>query len=67
MSIDIKTKNNISDISIKTIDDRNITHIQREIIEANKTGFIDASIDSNLALTPKLVINDYEKGSKVLS
>jgi superfamily II DNA or RNA helicase/HKD family nuclease len=38
-----------------------------EIIEATKTGFIDQVIDSSEKLRPKLLVNDYSKGNKVLS
>ena len=59
--------NTISSINFKTIDvnDRNI--IKEEILKANETGLVNSLIDSNLALTPKLIVNDYSKGSKVLN
>ncbi len=41
--------------------------IANDILKANETGLIDVLVDSNLALRPKLLINDYSKGSKVLS
>ncbi|MFT8351026.1 DUF3427 domain-containing protein [Clostridium saccharoperbutylacetonicum] len=58
-------------IDHKPIDINNYDHIQstiaNDILKANETGFINNLIDSNLALRPKLLINDYSKGSKVLS
>ena len=45
----------------------NKTFIKDEIRKANETGFINNLFDSNLALTPKLIINDYSRGTKVLS
>ncbi|WP_415301534.1 DEAD/DEAH box helicase family protein, partial [Clostridium perfringens] len=41
--------------------------IKEEIIKASNTGLIDKHLNSNLALSPKLIINDYSKGSKVLN
>jgi len=45
----------------------NSNKISEEILKASEKGLINSSIDSNLALTPKLIINDYSKGDKVLS
>ena len=42
-------------------------NIAKDILKANETGLINSLVDSNLALRPKLIINDYSKGSKVLS
>lgn len=39
----------------------------REINLANKTAYIDKSINSNLAYKPQFVSNDYKKGKKVLN
>lgn len=41
--------------------------ISKDILNANETGLIDSLVDSNLALRPKLIVNDYSRGSKVLS
>jgi HKD family nuclease len=41
--------------------------IANDILKANETGLINYFVDSNLALRPKLIVNDYNKGSKVLS
>ena len=41
----------------------NKTFIKDEIRKANETGFINNLFDSNLALTPKLIINDYSRGT----
>lgn len=58
-----------SNISYKPIDInlKDQSKIANEILKSNETGLINSLIDSNLALRPKLVINDYSKGSKVLS
>ena len=45
----------------------NSNKISEEILKASEKGLINSRIDSNLALTPKLIINDYSKGDKVLS
>jgi superfamily II DNA or RNA helicase len=42
-------------------------NIAEDILKANETGLINSLVDSNLALRPKLILNDYNKGSKVLS
>lgn len=54
-------------IDFKTIDtfDKNI--LKSEILKSSETGLIDNSINSNLALVPKLILNDYSKGTKILS
>lgn len=55
-------------IDAKSIDnnDESKYRITRDILKANETGLINSMIDSNLALRPKLIINDYNRGSKVL-
>ena len=69
----IKTDNNDilkSNIDYKPIDtnyyDANYK-IANDILRANETGLVNNLVASNLALQPKLLINDYSKGSKVLS
>jgi superfamily II DNA or RNA helicase/HKD family nuclease len=68
---ELNTKNILeSSIQIKSIDTTNFDDkykIANDILKANETGFINCMINSNLALRPKLLINDYSKGSKVLS
>lgn len=54
-------------VDSKSIEYNNNTNIKNELIRANETGFIDSMINSNLALRPKLIINDYSKGNKVLN
>ncbi|WP_207730353.1 DUF3427 domain-containing protein [Clostridium botulinum] len=54
-------------IDHKSIEAANDNLIKNEILKASETGLINKLIDSNLALTPKLIVNDYSKGSKVLS
>lgn len=59
--------NSISSIEVKPADTHNINIIKNEIINSTQTGLIDKNINSNLALVPKLLVNDYSKGSKVLN
>ncbi|EPY2304641.1 DEAD/DEAH box helicase [Clostridium sporogenes] len=54
-------------IEHKSIEITNDNLIKNEILKASETGLINRLIDSNLALTPKLIVNDYSRGSKVLS
>ena len=56
-----------SNIGFKTIDTVNKNSLKNEILKASGTGLVDNLIDSNLALIPKLIINDYSKGNKVLN
>lgn len=42
-------------------------NIANDIMRANETGFINSLVNSNLALRPSLLVNDFEKGNKVLS
>lgn len=67
MSTSLKPQNYIRDIKVKSIDKENNSLIRNEIMKANETGFVNSAVDSNLALTPKLLVNDHLKGSKVLS
>lgn len=57
----------INNIEYKSIEVSNENSIRDELLKASETGLINKLIDSNLALTPKLVVNDYSRGSKVLS
>lgn len=56
-------------LDIKPIEEANDSKVKitTDIIKASETGLINNLIDSNLALRPKLIINDFNKGSKVLS
>lgn len=59
-----------STIDFKPIDtnyDNDNCKIANDILKANETGLVNNLVVSNLALQPKLLINDYSKGSKVLS
>lgn len=58
-----------SSLDHKSIDtgDNTTFKISTAILKAAESGLINSSIDSNLALKPKLIINNYSKGSKVLS
>jgi len=58
-----------ADFNIKTIDEgyNNKTQISSDILKASESSLISSLVDSNLALRPKLIINDYNKGSKVLN
>lgn len=58
---------NVEGITIKSIDTGDKSIIKNEILKASEAGLINSLIDSNLALTPKLIVNDYSKGSKVLT
>ncbi|MDY4077508.1 MAG: DEAD/DEAH box helicase [Clostridium sp.] len=64
MSI-LKEKISLNGIEPKSIINSN--NIGDEIIKSSKTGLINSMIDSNLALIPKLITNDYSKGEKVLT
>ncbi|MPQ30560.1 DUF3427 domain-containing protein [Clostridium estertheticum] len=56
-------------IDFKPIDEgsHNQINIAQDILNASETGLINSFVNSNLALRPKLILNDYSKGSKVLS
>ncbi|PRR82004.1 DUF3427 domain-containing protein [Clostridium vincentii] len=62
----IKIQDSITSKSIE-INSNNKHPIANDILKANETSLIDYLVDSNLALRPKLLINDYKKGNKVLS
>lgn len=57
------------DIEFKSIDTsyHQQVDISNNIMKASETGLLNNLIDSNLALRPKLIINDYNRGSKVLN
>ncbi|NFG26571.1 DUF3427 domain-containing protein [Clostridium botulinum] len=57
----------LNNIEFKPIDSHNTNIIEDEILNASKTGLINSMINSNLALIPKLIVNDYSKGNKVLN
>lgn len=59
--------NKTSNIDSKSIITADNNLINEEVLRATESGFINKFIDSNLALTPKLLVNDYSKGSKVLN
>lgn len=69
MSTLTKTKhsNLESAIDFKPIHINNENLLKPEILKAIETGLINSSLASNLALIPKLIVNDYSKGSKVLT
>lgn len=66
-TLEIKLDQITNIVDSKSIEYNKGTSIKNEIIRANETGFIDSMINSNLALRPKLIINDYSKGNKVLN
>ncbi|SFC49700.1 DUF3427 domain-containing protein [Clostridium uliginosum] len=71
-STEIDNKNTLeSTIDYKPIDTTNYainqSNTSHDILKATETGLISNLVNSNLALRPKLLINDYSKGSKVLS
>lgn len=68
----IKSDNNKvslqNSIEVKSIEyDNGTNNIAKDIIKANETGFINSLVNSNLALRPSLLVNDFQNGSKVLS
>ncbi len=69
MTIDITNKTLTTAINAKSIETSypDKSTIGSEILKASETGLISGLIDSNLALRPKLIINDHNKGTKVLS
>lgn len=68
MSYITKRTNYFSEtISPKSITEKNSDYIKNEILKSARTGLIDNHENSNLALVPKLLINDYSKGNKVLN
>ncbi|KOA18742.1 hypothetical protein CLHOM_30260 [Clostridium homopropionicum DSM 5847] len=58
-----------SDINIKSIDTDSPKEsiLAKDILTASETELINNLVNSNLALKPKLIINDYSKNRKVLS
>ncbi|WP_294406858.1 DEAD/DEAH box helicase [uncultured Clostridium sp.] len=57
---------------VKTLNPKSIAqndkkYIKTEIIKAANKGLINSQENSNLALLPKLLVNDYSKGNKVLN
>ncbi|WP_294393077.1 DEAD/DEAH box helicase [uncultured Clostridium sp.] len=57
---------------VKTLNPKSIAqndkkYIKTEIIKAANKGLINSQDNSNLALLPKLLVNDYSKGNKVLN
>ncbi|MCM1988815.1 DUF3427 domain-containing protein [Oceanirhabdus seepicola] len=56
----------VSSLEIKTIEKNNIS-IKEELLKSAEKGIIDNSIEGNLALMPKLLVNDYKQGNKILS
>ncbi|MGN2338678.1 DUF3427 domain-containing protein [Clostridium cagae] len=65
--INTEIDQSLNNIEFKPIDSHNTNIIEDEILKASKTGLINSMINSNLALIPKLIINDYSKGNKVLN
>ncbi|WP_294154815.1 DEAD/DEAH box helicase [uncultured Clostridium sp.] len=51
----------------KSIAQNDKKYIKTEIIKAANKGLINSQENSNLALLPKLLVNDYSKGNKVLN
>lgn len=66
---EINTAENLKSlVDFKQIDTiPNNKDISKDILRATETGLINSFIDSNLALRPNLIINDYSSGTKVLS
>lgn len=62
MTTYIKTKLT-TNLNSKSIEN----NMENEILNSAKTGLINELYNSNLALIPKLIVNDYSKGNKVLT
>ncbi|MDO5040398.1 DUF3427 domain-containing protein [Clostridium sp.] len=69
MSTKTFVDNNLNSLTFKTIaiDNNDNSSIKNELISATNTALINHHTNSNLALVPKLIVNDYSKGSKVLN
>ena len=61
------TKHSLESLNSKSIIAIDKDHMQNEILQSAKKGLVDSNINSNLALLPKLLVNDYSKGNKVLN
>lgn len=44
-----------------------MSHTPEQILQASKTAFVDTTVNSNLAMRPRFISNDFRQGSKVLS
>lgn len=60
-------KQSLESLNSKSIIEIDKNHMQNEILQSAKKGLVDSNINSNLALLPKLLVNDYSKGNKVLN
>ena len=60
------TQDTLGNINFKPIESIDQSNIRNEILQASTTGLINSMEISNLALIPKLIINDYLQGNKVL-
>lgn len=68
MSSIIKKINDSSKIlTPKSIINTDENYTKNEILKSAKKGLINSQENSNLALLPKLLVNDYSKGNKVLN
>ena len=54
-------------IQPKSISNSDKDYIKRDILKSAEKGLINSNVNSNLALLPKLLVNDYSKGNKVLN
>lgn len=57
----------VETLNPKSIAQNDKKYIKTEIIKAANKGLINSQENSNLALLPKLLVNDYSKGNKVLN
>ena len=62
-----KTNDPLKTLTPKSIANKDKTIIINEILDSDKKGLINSQKNSNLALLPKLLVNDYSKGNKVLN
>ena len=54
-----------SNINIKPIEESINPNIYKDIINSAETSLVNSLIDSNLALRPKLIINNYKQGTDI--
>lgn len=62
-----KTNDPLKTLTPKSIIKKDKNYIINEILKSAKKGLINSQENSNLALLPKLLVNDYSKGNKVLN
>ena len=66
-SLTNKTNDVLNTLVPKAIINVDENYIKDEILKSAKKALINSQENSNLALLPKLLVNDYSKGNKVLN